>query len=57
MTSGRVAADAKLGETVRVRASNERRIEYSGVVVGPGEVQVGQVPVTLLTLGTNTEDS
>ncbi|MGB0714823.1 MAG: flagellar basal body P-ring formation chaperone FlgA [Phycisphaerae bacterium] len=50
VTSGRVATDAKLGESVRVRASNDRRVEFDGVVVGPGEVQIGGLDVTRLTL-------
>ena len=43
-TSGRVVADGVLGDVVQVRAADNKRIEFDGVVVGPGEVQIGSGP-------------
>jgi flagella basal body P-ring formation protein FlgA len=43
-TSGRVVADGVLGDVVQVRAADNKRIEFDGVVVGPGEVQIGSEP-------------
>jgi flagella basal body P-ring formation protein FlgA len=41
VTTGKAAQDGLLGETVKVRAADNRRIEFDAIVIGPGRVQVG----------------
>jgi len=40
VTSGKASGDGKLGEIIKVRATDGTRIEYDGVVVGPGEIRI-----------------
>ncbi|MHC5110816.1 MAG: flagellar basal body P-ring formation chaperone FlgA [Planctomycetota bacterium] len=41
VTSGMAGSDGRLGEMVRVRSSNDRNIEFDGIVTGPGSVRIG----------------
>lgn len=47
VTSGRAESDGLLGETITVRAADSRRVQYEAMVVGPGELQVGDPPARL----------
>ncbi len=41
VTTAKATQDGLLGETIKVRAADNRRIELDTVVVGPGAVQIG----------------
>ena len=41
VTTVKVGADGMLGETIKVRSADDKRLEYDAVVIGPGEVRVG----------------
>lgn len=41
VTTGKAADDGRWGEVIRVRAADDRKVEFDAVVVGPGEVQLG----------------
>lgn len=41
VTTARAAANGLLGETVKIRAADNKRIEFDAIVVGPGKVQIG----------------
>ena len=43
-TTARAVADGVLGDVIQVRAADDKRVEFDGVVVGPGEVQIGTGP-------------
>ncbi len=40
-STAKAASSGMLGEVVKVRAADNRRVEYDGVVIGPGEVLLG----------------
>jgi flagella basal body P-ring formation protein FlgA len=42
VTTGKAMADGLLGDVIKVRASDNRRIELEAAVVGPGVVQIGR---------------
>jgi flagella basal body P-ring formation protein FlgA len=44
VTSAKALDSGLLGETIRVRAPDNKRSELDGVVVGPGRVQIGSAP-------------
>lgn len=41
VTTAKSAEEGLLGQVIRVRAVDDRHVEFDGVVVGPGEVEVG----------------
>ena len=41
VTTGKAGDDGRRGEVIRVRAADDRKVEFDAVVVGPGEVQLG----------------
>jgi flagella basal body P-ring formation protein FlgA len=41
VTTAKAGADGMLGETIKVRSADDKRLEYDAVVIGPGEVRVG----------------
>jgi len=41
VTTGKAAADGLRGEVIKVRAADDKHVEFDAVVVGPGEVRVG----------------
>ncbi len=41
VTTGKAAADGLFGDTIKVRAADNRRIEFDAVVIGPGRARVG----------------
>lgn len=41
VTTARAAANGLLGEIVKIRAADNKRIEFDAIVVGPGKVQIG----------------
>ena len=41
VTTARAAADGLLGDVIKVRAVENKRIEYDATIVGPGKVQIG----------------
>jgi len=45
ISSGAATQDGYLGDVIKVRASDNRRVELEGVVVGPGKVQIGERPL------------
>lgn len=44
MTTGKAADDGLFGDTIRVRAADNRRVEFDAVVIGPARARVGAVP-------------
>ncbi|MCH7808334.1 MAG: flagellar basal body P-ring formation protein FlgA [Planctomycetes bacterium] len=40
VTTGKAASSGLLGERITVRAANNRRVEFDGIVTGPGEVLI-----------------
>jgi flagella basal body P-ring formation protein FlgA len=46
VTTGKAGDDGRRGEVIRVRAADDRKVEFDAVVVGPGEVQLGAGTVT-----------
>ncbi|MFH1111359.1 MAG: flagellar basal body P-ring formation chaperone FlgA [Planctomycetota bacterium] len=46
VTTGKAGDDGRRGEVIRVRAADDRKVEFDAVVVGPGEVQLGAGPAT-----------
>jgi len=49
-TAARAVADGVLGDVIQVRAADDKRVEFDGVVIGPGEVQIGTGPSERLRL-------
>ena len=47
VTSAKATKDGLLGETITVRASDNKRVEFDAVVVGVGRVRVGGAPFKL----------
>jgi flagella basal body P-ring formation protein FlgA len=43
VTAARSTADGVLGDVITVRAADKKRVEFDGVVAGPGLVQIGAV--------------
>jgi len=41
VTTGKAGDDGRRGEVIRVRAADDKKMEFDAVVVGPGEVQLG----------------
>jgi len=41
VTAAKAVGAGALGDSVRVRAVNNRRVEFEGIVVGPSRVQIG----------------
>jgi len=41
VTTGKAGSDGRLGEVVKVRSVDDKRVEFDAVVVGPGQVQLG----------------
>ncbi len=41
VTAAKAVETGVLGEVVKVRAANNQRVEFEGIVVGPGKVQIG----------------
>ncbi len=41
VTTAKAAADGQRGDVIKVRALDDKKVEFDAVVVGPGEVQVG----------------
>lgn len=41
VTTAKAGADGMLGETIKVRSADDKRLEYDAVVIGPGQVRVG----------------
>ncbi len=39
-TTGKAAETGLLGDVIKVRAANDRRVEYDATVVGPGQVEI-----------------
>lgn len=50
VTTAKATRDGLLGEMIKVRATDNKRIEFDAVVVGPGRVQIGGRPVTALRI-------
>jgi flagella basal body P-ring formation protein FlgA len=48
VTTAKAAEDGLLGELIKVKAADEKRVEFDAKVVGPGEVQIGGGPTALL---------
>jgi len=46
VTTAKALEDGLLGETIAVRAADDRRVEFDAVVVGPGAVDIGYGPTT-----------
>ncbi len=46
VTSAKATKDGLLGQTITVRASDNKRVEFDAVVVGVGRVRVGGAPFT-----------
>lgn len=44
VTTAKALEDGLLGETIAVRAANDKRVEFDAVVVGPGAVTIGHGP-------------
>ena len=42
VTTAKAAGSGVLGDVVKVRAIDDKRVEFDAVVVGPGEVQIGE---------------
>lgn len=41
VTTGKAGADGLVGDVIKVRSVEDRRVEYDAVVTGPGRVQIG----------------
>ncbi len=41
VTTAKAGSDGMLGETIKVRSVDDKRLEYDAVVIGPGEVRIG----------------
>lgn len=44
VTTAKAAEDGLLGQSIRVRAPDNKRVEFDAIVIGPGRVQVGDAP-------------
>lgn len=53
VTTGKATSSGLLGERVNIRAADNRRVEFDGIVTGPGEVLIttGVDPTTRLAMG------
>jgi len=45
VTTAKAAEDGLLGQTITVRATDNRRVEFDALVVGVGRVRIGRLPV------------
>lgn len=45
VTTGKATQDGLLGETITVRAADDKRVEFDAVVVGVSRVRIGALPV------------
>jgi len=43
VTTAKAGADGLLGDVIKVRSVEDRRVEYDAIVTGPGQVRVGSV--------------
>jgi len=57
VTTAKAAGDGLYGDTIKVRAVDNRRVEFDAVVIGPARARVGrsaptlQTPVSLVKVG------
>lgn len=45
VTTGKAAQEGRLGDVIRIRSVDNKRVEFDAVVVGPGQVQIGGMVV------------